>query len=103
MTDTTSLAPPPPAPILHDQWGRPYVQQHPIPGLSAVPVTVLELVELWRLNSHAAAYCGSQGRPEEWAHYTRRAQHLLDNARGFNPLLVRMFEQPPHYGSEGNV
>jgi hypothetical protein len=69
----------------------------------SVPVTVLELVELWRLSIHAAAWCAARSQPGDWAYHEQRGQDLLRTARDFNPMLVRMFEDAPHYGSEGKA
>jgi hypothetical protein len=103
MIDALKIPAPPPAAVLYDPWGHAYVPLHPSPGMVNVPVTVLELVELWRLSIHAAAWCAAQSRAEEWAYHEQRGQHLLKTARDLNPLLVRMFEEPPHFGSEGKT
>jgi hypothetical protein len=44
----------------------------------------------------------SRFEPQKWAYHETRAQKIpLATARDLGQLLVRMFEDPPQYGTQG--
>jgi hypothetical protein len=89
---TEDLIPVPPlAEVLFDQHGRRYVPLQPGPDLINVPMSAPELIELWRLHIHAAAWSVNNARPERWRYHEERARILLATAADLDPMKGHRF------------
>ncbi|NPD66058.1 hypothetical protein HN018_19555 [Lichenicola cladoniae] len=74
-------------PVLYDVAGNEYVPRYPTPGLISLPLSAIEIFELYVMFDKRSANAVTQANPEFWAQSEKRADELLALAVTLAPAL----------------